>query len=328
VDPEFSVIVPTRGDSAHLRAALGSALAAGDDLEVLLVHDRRPGEPDLALASGDDPRVRCIVSEETGPAAARNAGLSNARGRLVALLDDDDLWLPHHLERARRLLERDPGALLVACDAYLFVDPTDDGSGHPPDDLSALPRFAPDRPDGLLTLRDLLLANPILTPTVVLVRDRMAADARFRGDLRVMEDYDLWLRLARRHRLLFDARPGVVVRRRASSASRDRRAMAEDSIRVLEREWAVGIPPATLTRGEVRHRMGRLWHDLAYACLLDGDPPASRRAARRAMAHLPLLLKNYMYLLASLLPARTRGALLAAAARRRGDGSGGGTPTA
>ena len=77
--PEFSVILPTRGDSGHLRAALESALAAGSDVEILLIHDRRAGELPLPDGGESDSRVRCFVVDAGGPAAARNAGLERAR---------------------------------------------------------------------------------------------------------------------------------------------------------------------------------------------------------------------------------------------------------
>ena len=68
--------------------------------------------------------------------------MASALGRYLAFLDDDDLWLPGHLERAREMFARYPGAALVGCDVgfgapwahRLHVD----GAGHlPTEDLPA-----------------------------------------------------------------------------------------------------------------------------------------------------------------------------------------------
>jgi len=321
VPPEFSVIIPTRRDSAHLREALRSALDASGDLEALVVHDRRAGEPALPHDLGSDPRVRVLRASGPGPAAARNAGIAEASGRWLALLDDDDLWLPQHLAWSRETLARHPEAVLVACAAFLFTDPSPDSAGVPPADPSSLPRVDARIAGGTIDLRDLLLANRILTPTVVLVRERLRPEDLFSADLRVMEDYDLWLRLARRHPLAYDSRPSVIVRRRPGSARSDLRAMAEDAIEVLAREERRGLPAGSLSRRELRARQGRLWHDLAYACLVGDDLPAARRALAESIRRLPLHLKNYIYVLAGVIPGRLRRRCFARAARPAAAGS-------
>jgi glycosyltransferase involved in cell wall biosynthesis len=272
----------------------------------VVVHDRKPREPRLPVDLAADNRVDVVEASEPGPAGARNTGLEAAEGRFVAFLDDDDLWLRDHLPRAREHLDRHTDATLTAGNAYLFRDDSADGEATLPDSPDGLPRFTTDLDEAALGLRELLVANRILTPTVVMARDRLSGDDRFDTGLRVMEDYDLWLRMAARHRLVYDPEPTVVVRRRPASASTDLRAMAEDAIRVLESARERGLPADPALEGLLRRRLGGLWHDLAYACLVEDDIGAARAALKESRARLPRNLKNYIYLLAGSLPAPAR----------------------
>jgi glycosyltransferase involved in cell wall biosynthesis len=94
----FSVIVPTFGRPAFLADALESVLAQTfDDFECIVVDDASPE----SMSVPSDPRVRVVTRETNGgPPAARNTGIAAARGRYVAFLDDDDVWLPHRLADA------------------------------------------------------------------------------------------------------------------------------------------------------------------------------------------------------------------------------------
>jgi hypothetical protein len=305
----------------HLRAALESALADAPDLEVLVVFDRHQGGARPRLEP--DPRVRLLDAQAPGPSGARNTGIDAARGEYVAFLDDDDAWLPGHLERARERFEADPSLSLFAADAYLWRDRTADGSAPLPE-RAHLPRFDPTGRSGPITLRDLLLANRVLTPTVVVRRASLGEADRFRGDLPVMEDYDLWLRLAARGSLWFDARASALVRKRRGGASRQRRQMAECAIRVLEPWLLTALSTGALTRKEIAVRLGRLWHDRAHACLIEGDRAEAARSARRSLAYLPLHVKNHIYLVVAALPSRWGAGLLRGVRALRGEADGGG----
>ncbi len=297
-----SVVIAARGPSAHLTAAIASALAQQEAAEIVVALDPGGGDPDGALPA--DPRIRRVRSSAGGPAAVRNAGIDAARFPVVAFLDDDDAWRPGHLAAAVAALDRHPAAILVAMDAYLFDDPRDDGGSPLPSDPSDLPRFLPARAEGAVSIRELLLANVVLTPAVVLRKDRLRPSDRFDPVLPVMEDWDLWLRLARAGEIVVVPTPTVVVRRRPGSASRNLEGMASAALRVLEREAASGMLRRGLSEAEIRKREGRLWHDLAYARLRKADGPGAREALRQSRRRLPLLFKNYIYWLASYLPFR------------------------
>ena len=108
-------------DAENARRA--SALAQeGVDLEIIVVDDCSPTDLQPALAGFSDP-IRYHRMERNGGAnRARNEGVRQARGRYVAFLDDDDIWLPHKLERQRAVLESDPTLGGVFCLGDEFLD--------------------------------------------------------------------------------------------------------------------------------------------------------------------------------------------------------------
>jgi len=123
--PAVSVILPTLTRLDFLRRAIETVLAQTyEDFEIVVVVDGP--SPDVAsfVSSHPDPRVRLVQRERNGGvAAARNSGLEAAHGRYVALLDDDDIWLPQKLARQVRLL--DAGADVVHSLVYVA-----DGDGN------------------------------------------------------------------------------------------------------------------------------------------------------------------------------------------------------
>ena len=122
-----SVLIPVYKGEAFVARAVQSALNQSfPDVEVVIVNDgspddsRRVLEPFLSL-----PNVRYVEKPNGGVASARNAGLRVATGCYVALLDQDDAWLPHKLERQVALLESRPEVALVHAD--VTYDGPDDG---------------------------------------------------------------------------------------------------------------------------------------------------------------------------------------------------------
>ena len=99
-NPLVSVVIPTRNRPALLLRAVRSALEQTlREIEVIVVIDGELGCESVDLvANFDDRRIRCIaLREQVGGAEARNIGIRNARSSWIALLDDDDEWLPAKL---------------------------------------------------------------------------------------------------------------------------------------------------------------------------------------------------------------------------------------
>jgi hypothetical protein len=177
----LSVVIPTHNGGPLLAEAVRSVEAdRSPGVEILVVDD---GSTDRSLKTVRGMTgVRPFQQPNRGPGAARNLGLSEARGELIGFLDADDIWLPG---RTERLLADDlPVADLLYSDHLIRNLAT--GAVH----RKACRRLDPP------AAASLAIHNPICTSTVVARRAALAAAGGFREDLRFAEDWDLWLRMA------------------------------------------------------------------------------------------------------------------------------------
>jgi glycosyltransferase involved in cell wall biosynthesis len=115
-----SAIMPLYNSERFVAEALDSALAqTWRDLEVVIVDD---GSTDSSAAIADryarayPDKVRVIHQRNEGVCHARNTAMAASRGDCFALLDADDVWLPHHLQTSVAELQRRPDVALVHAD--------------------------------------------------------------------------------------------------------------------------------------------------------------------------------------------------------------------
>jgi glycosyltransferase involved in cell wall biosynthesis len=126
--PQVSTVIPTRGRPELVVRAVRSALAQTlPPHEVIVVVDGPDPATCQALSSLREQQVRVIALETpVGGAEARNVGARAASGDWIALLDDDDEWLPAKLERQLQAAARQPGANVVVCQHLLRADHAED----------------------------------------------------------------------------------------------------------------------------------------------------------------------------------------------------------
>ena len=120
--PKVTCVVCAYNYDAYIAEALDSALAQdypADRLEILVIDDgSTDATPEILAGYGD--RIRVIRQENAGLNAATERGVREATGDLVALLDADDVWLPHKLRHQVALLQRRPEVGLVYSDMELM----------------------------------------------------------------------------------------------------------------------------------------------------------------------------------------------------------------
>ena len=108
-DPLISCIIPTYNRPKIIKEAIQSILTQTyQNYEILIIDDCSNTDYYLELPKIDS-RIQIFrTKENSGPAIARNLGLDLAKGKYISFLDDDDLFLPHHLSTGIQFLEKNP----------------------------------------------------------------------------------------------------------------------------------------------------------------------------------------------------------------------------
>lgn len=285
--PVISVVIPAFNSEAYLGDCLDSVLAQTGDfaLDVIVVDDG--SADDTAGLAFTRPGVRVLrQTVNEGPSRARNAGLAAASGEWVAFLDADDLWPPGSLAARVAVLKRQPGAALVFGDCRQFDDrgPRTQtlfeagGLGHA---AWGAGEIVPD------AYRRLLHDNFITTGSVVARRAALATEGGFAEDLRLVEDLDLWLRLARRQPIAWCGEVCLLRRRHADNLSRDPKAMSLAYLEVLRRQCGGEAGSTRGWPGQLASLAAREHLHLADIALQQGRPGEALQWAGRSLRTRP-----------------------------------------
>jgi glycosyltransferase involved in cell wall biosynthesis len=185
--PLVSVIIPTYNRAGLVQQALASVKGQTcQDFEIVVVDDGGTDGTFEVLSACREIRVLRHPSRR-GVSAARNTGIKAARGKWLAFLDSDDLWLPDKLARQISWLEGAPELLICQTDETWVrrgVRVNKPASHRKVGGRIFLPS----------------LARCMISPSAVMLHRRLFADhGAFDETLPAAEDYDLWLRLTWRY---------------------------------------------------------------------------------------------------------------------------------
>ena len=192
--PDVSVVIPTRNRPALVLRAVRSALAQTHrGLEVVVVVDGPDDATAAALRDLGDPRVRTVPLPERGGAPnARNQGVLAARGAWVALLDDDDEWLPGKIEAQLRMAATSAAPAPIVATRLINRTPRAE---------SLLPRRLPEPNEPIseyLTVRrGLFYGDGFIQTSTIMAPAALLRRVPFRPGVRRAQELDWTLRAVR-----------------------------------------------------------------------------------------------------------------------------------
>jgi glycosyltransferase involved in cell wall biosynthesis len=284
--PLVSILIPTFLRKTFLPEALDSVFGQTyPNKEVIVVEDGSHVAEDVARQFGDE--VRYIWQPNQGVAAARNTAAQVARGAWIALLDDDDIWLPEKLMRQMELVSSFPSLGFVHTNYFWLRSGTPEERPFP---------LAAAVPSGWVT-RELFLARFSVLPSSVLIRkDVFHLVGGFNPAYRLVEDYDLWLRLSHHCQFGYLTTPLALYRVDSPGLSSDRR---QTSLQNVEIRHAFLRSNPDLCRTWPRRLVNNALHRVHLICarrhLWSGDIPTARAHFFKAWTWKPSHLRSLLY---------------------------------
>ena len=233
--PLVSVVITTYKRSPEIvgRALKSVVRQTYSNLEIFVVNDY-PDDAEMAEALGKTIKriagkrnAHYIVVEHNGGACkARNLALTQAQGKYIACLDDDDEWLPQKVQLQVEKLEANPTAAIAYCNAELHYE------GNEPDRNS----FLVPQQEGNIYFK-MIGKNIIGSCSFPMFRMKVLKEVRgFNEDMPALQDWELYLRILKHHEAVYIDKPLAIYYfydgERISTHS-DRRTIAYEKVRKL-----------------------------------------------------------------------------------------------
>ncbi len=243
--PLVSVIIPVYNRLNFLKEAVESVLRQTyKNYELIIVDDG--STDDTPLIKEIFPPIKYIRHPENkGVAAARNTGIKNSHGELLAFLDSDDLWLPEKLEKQVEFMNQNPD-LLISQTEEIWIR----------NGKRVNPRKKHKKEGGNIFFRSLELC--LISPSaVILKRELLKEVGLFDEDLKAAEDYDLWLRITWKYPVGLLPQP-LVIKRGGHPDQLSRTTPVIDRYRIIAlKKLLLSVPLSNAQRSAVLKELQR-----------------------------------------------------------------------
>lgn len=200
----FSVIIPLYNKAEYIGRTLASVFSqVCTDYEVIVIDDGSTDDSFLVASHkvANHPECRVIKQDNMGVAITRNRGVEMARGEFVCFLDADDWWEDDFLYEIENLIDSFPDAGMYGTGFYIVkndckrVAPIGVEKGFQAGYINYCQTYAR------------TLCMPITSSSVAIPREVFIKSGGFKSQITLGEDFDLWVRIALKHKVALVNKP-------------------------------------------------------------------------------------------------------------------------
>lgn len=198
----FSVIIPLYNKAPYVAKAIESVLGQTyRDFEVIVIDDGSTDQSLEVAKTFENKSITIISQPNSGVSTARNNGVNLAKYPYICFLDADDWWHPTFLEEMKRLITDFPDAGIYGSGYYIVKNGQE--------------RIAPiGVPQGFergiidyCEVYAKTLCMPLTSISVVIPKHIFDEEEGFKSQLKFGEDFDLWIRIALKHKVILVNKP-------------------------------------------------------------------------------------------------------------------------
>ena len=248
---KVSVIIPVYNGEKYISEAIDSVLnQTYKDFEIIVIDDgSRDNTPKILKEYGD--KIRWKSQEHKGQASALNEGINMAKGKYIAYLDADDVFLPERLEIEVKYLDAHPDVGLVYSDFYKI------------DKNGKIRRIIKSRPQDNFVL---LQINYITRIAVMHRRECLNEVGLFDESITGDDDWDMWIRISEKFKMGYIDKPLAKYRIHGGNISLTRPRRLDRGrymkMRILEKAYGRRERPfwlkLMLMRAKIEWRIGKM----------------------------------------------------------------------
>jgi glycosyltransferase involved in cell wall biosynthesis len=295
--PKVSVIIPAYNVEKYICETLDSVLGQTySDYDVIVVDDGSTDQTASILKqyiTKYPKKIRLIQKENAGPAKARNVGIRASNGEYIAFIDADDLWLPEKLENQVGYFEKQTEQVgMVYTNAKKF-----DQQG-----IWTLPkRYRKEKVEGWI-YKDLLKDNMIPNQSVMVRRSCFDEVGFFEESLDIIEDHDMWIRIAKKYEIAFLEETLSLYREHSQGRSKATEKTMNRKIGVMEKHLRIASGNIEI-EDIIKRVFSQRLYELGYYYLKEGRMLAARQMFDRSLA-VSFCYKTHLAKIASFFPLR------------------------
>lgn len=291
--PLVSVIIPTYNSANYIKEALESVFEQTfQDFEIIVIDDgSTDGTGEILKKYGD--RIRSLFQDNSGPASARNKGIRIARGRYIAFLDADDIWLPLKLEKQVGLFHQREYLGMVTTGVCSF-------------DEKGVFGFSTNKRETLMRgdiARNIFLRSNVGTPTVMVRKEVFDKIGLFEENIRQAEDDNMWIRIASHYDVELIDEALTKVRNHPQRMTLNKSELLESvltNIQLLRTKYGETVKKKI--EKAIPIKVSQVQFSIGYGYYEIGKYREARKAFLKGAYHWIWFWKNPLYLILTLIP--------------------------